>query len=52
MAAEDHISDRRQKKSGTEGFRINDFRTQHLVKSGDLIREFDQPLPQTVPGCR
>jgi hypothetical protein len=33
-------------KTGTEGFRINHFRTQHLIRSGDSISgRFDQPLP-------
>jgi hypothetical protein len=33
-------------KTGTEGFRINNFRTQHLMRSGDSINgRFDQPLP-------
>jgi hypothetical protein len=49
LAAEVHMIDRPRKKTGTEGFQINDFRNHHLLKSCDSINEFDQPLPQSVP---
>jgi hypothetical protein len=52
LAAEVHMIDRRKKKPGTEGFLINNFRTQYLSKNSDLISGFDQPLPQSVPSYR
>jgi hypothetical protein len=52
MAADVLKIDRRRKKHGTEGFRIINFRTLHLLRSGNSIIEFNQPLPESVPGYR
>jgi hypothetical protein len=51
MVVEVHKIDRRQ-KPGTEGFWINNFRTQYLLRSGDSVSGFDQPLLQSVPNYR
>jgi hypothetical protein len=39
-------------KLATEGFWVKNLRTHHLLRSGDSISVFDQPLPQSVPSYR
>jgi hypothetical protein len=51
LAADVHMIDRRR-KTRYGGFRINNFRTHNLLRSGDSISEFDRPLPQSVPNYR
>jgi hypothetical protein len=51
LAAEVFMIDRRRKKPVRRSF-DKYFRTQHLLRSGDSIRVFTQPLPLSVPGYR
>jgi hypothetical protein len=51
LAVEVHMIDRCPKNPVP---RISEekIRTQHVLKSGDSISEFDQPLPRSVPSYR
>jgi hypothetical protein len=51
LAAEVHkIIPRRKPQYG--GVSKKYFRTHHILRSGDSIRVFDQPLPKSIPGNR